>query len=111
MASSKNSVVIVSANRSAIGSFCGSLSSLPAHEISTHLIKDIVKKSKIDVSEIDEIILGQILTAGQGQNPARIAAINAGLPIESTAVGINQVCGAGLRAVAMGMQQVALTDG
>lgn len=110
MASSKNSVVIVSANRSAIGSFCGSLSFLPAHEISTHLIKDIVKKSKIDVSEIDEIILGQILTAGQGQNPARIAAINAGLPIESTAVGVNQVCGAGLRAVAMGMQQLALND-
>ena len=60
MISSKNSVVIVSAIRSAIGSFCGALSSLPAHEISTHLIKDIVKKSKIDVSEIDEIILGQI---------------------------------------------------
>ena len=107
MFSSKDSVVIVSAKRSAIGSFCGSLSSLPAHEIGSEVIKDIIKKTAIDASEIDEVILGQVLTAGQGQNPARQAAIKAGLPVEKTALGINQVCGAGLRAVAMGMQQLS----
>ena len=110
MVSSKDSVVIVSAKRSAIGSFCGSLSSLPAHEIGSEVIKDIIKKTAIDASEIDEVILGQVLTAGQGQNPARQAAIKAGLPVEKTALGINQVCGAGLRAVAMGMQQLSMVD-
>ena len=110
MFSSKDSVVIVSAKRSAIGSFCGSLSSLPAHEIGSEVIKDIIKKTAIDASEIDEVILGQVLTAGQGQNPARRAAIKAGLPVEKTALGINQVCGAGLRAVAMGMQQLSMGD-
>ena len=110
MFSSKDSVVIVSAKRSAIGSFCGSLSSLPAHEIGSEVIKDIIKKTAIDASEIDEVILGQVLTAGQGQNPARQAAIKAGLPVEKTALGINQVCGAGLRAVAMGMQQLSMGD-
>ena len=110
MFSSKDSVVIVSAKRSAIGSFCGSLSSLPAHEIGSEVIKDIIKKTAIDASEIDEVILGQVLTAGQGQNPARQAAIKAGVPVEKTALGINQVCGAGLRAVAMGMQQLSMGD-
>ena len=110
MVSSKNSVVIVSAKRSAIGSFCGSLSSIPAHEIGSQVIKDLIKKTAIDASQIDEIILGQVLSAGQGQNPARQAAIKAGLPVEKTAVGINQVCGAGLRAVAMGMQQLSMGD-
>ena len=110
MVSSKNSVVIVSAKRSAIGSFCGSLSSIPAHEIGSQVIKDLIKKTAIDPSQIDEIILGQVLSAGQGQNPARQAAIKAGLPVEKTAVGINQVCGAGLRAVAMGMQQLSMGD-
>ena len=99
MVSSKDSVVIVSAKRSAIGSFCGSLSSLPAHEIGSEVIKNIIKKTAIDASEIDEVILGQVLTAGQGQNPARQAAIKAGVPVEKTALGINQVCGAWLRAV------------
>ena len=110
MVSSKNSVVIVSAKRSAIGSFCGSLSSIPAHEIGSQVIKDLIKETAIDASQVDEIILGQVLTAGQGQNPARQAAIMAGLPVEKTAVGINQVCGAGLRAVAMGMQQLSMED-
>ena len=110
MVSSKNPVVIVSAKRSAIGSFCGSLSSIPAHEIGSQVIKDLIKKTAVDVSQIDEIILGQVLSAGQGQNPARQAAIMAGLPVEKTAVGINQVCGAGLRAVAMGMQQLSMED-
>ena len=108
MVSSKSSVVIVSAKRSAIGSFCGSLSTIPAHEIGSQVIKDLIKKTAIDVTQIDEIILGQVLSAGQGQNPARQAAIMAGLPVEKTAVGINQVCGAGLRAVAMGMQQLSI---
>ena len=110
MVSSKNPVVIVSAKRSAIGSFCGSLSSIPAHEIGSQVIKDLIKETAIDASQVDEIILGQVLTAGQGQNPARQAAIMAGLPVEKTAVGINQVCGAGLRAVAMGMQQLSMED-
>ena len=110
MVSSKNPVVIVSAKRSAIGSFCGSLSSIPAHEIGSQVIKDLIKETAIDASQVDEIILGQVLTVGQGQNPARQAAIMAGLPVEKTAVGINQVCGAGLRAVAMGMQQLSMED-
>ena len=78
MVSSKNPVVIVSAKRSAIGSFCGSLSSIPAHEIGSQVIKDLIKETAIDASQVDEIILGQVLTAGQGQNPARQAAIMAG---------------------------------
>jgi acetyl-CoA C-acetyltransferase len=110
MTTSDNSIVIVSATRTAVGSFGGGISTLAAHDLGTQVIKDVAAKSKVDLGEIDEVILGQVLTAGQGQNPARQAAINAGIPVEKTALGVNQVCGAGLRAVAMGMQQLATND-
>ena len=100
------SVVIVGAKRSPIGSFNGALSSLSAHEIGAQVILDILQTSGIKNSDITETILGQVLTASQGQNPARQAHIAAGLPIESSAWNINQVCGSGLRAVSLGVQQI-----
>ena len=100
------SVVIVGAKRSPIGSFNGALSSLSAHEIGAQVILDILQTSGIKNSDITETILGQVLTASQGQNPARQTHIAAGLPIESSAWNINQVCGSGLRAVSLGVQQI-----
>lgn len=105
-----DSVVIVSAARTPIGAFCGALSSLPAHELGSEVIKTLVTSSELNVEDVDEIIMGQVLTAGQGQNPARQAAIQAGIPETKTAWGINQVCGSGLRAVALGMQQILCGD-
>ena len=110
MNASNQSIVIVSATRTAVGSFGGGLSSKPAHDLGSTLIKKIATSTNIDLAEIDEVILGQVLTAGQGQNPARQAAINAGIPDNKTALIVNQLCGSGLRAVAMGMQQLALRD-
>ena len=110
MNASNQSIVIVSATRTAVGSFGGRLSSKPAHDLGSTLIKKIATSANIDLAEIDEVILGQVLTAGQGQNPARQAAINAGIPDNKTALIVNQLCGSGLRAVAMGMQQLALRD-
>jgi len=110
MASSDTSVVIVSAARTPVGSFSGSLSSVPASYLGTSALKAAISRAKIDAAEVDEVILGQILTAGQGQNPARQAAIGAGVPKESPAWGMNQLCGSGLRAVALGMQQIASGD-
>ena len=110
MNASNQSIVIVSATRTAVGSFGGGLSSNPAHDLASTLIKKIATSTNIDLAEIDEVILGQVLTAGQGQNPARQAAINAGIPDNKTALIVNQLCGSGLRAVAMGMQQLALRD-
>ena len=110
MNASNQSIVIVSATRTAVGSFGGGLSSKPAHDLGSTLIKKIATSTNIDLAEIDEVILGQVLTAGQGQNPARQAAINAGIPDDKTALIVNQLCGSGLRAVAMGMQQLALRD-
>ena len=104
------SVVIVSATRTAVGSFCGGLASIPAHDLGAVLIKKVAESANIDLSEIDEVILGQILTAGQGQNPARQAAMKAGVPEEKTAFLVNQLCGSGLRAVALGAQQLILGD-
>ncbi len=103
-------VVIVSAARTAVGSFNGSFANTPAHELGAAVIEAVVARAGIDKAEVSETILGQVLTAGQGQNPARQAAIRAGLPIEASAWGINQVCGSGLRAVALGAQNVALGD-
>jgi len=103
-------VVIVSATRTAVGSFCGGLASIPAHDLGAVLIKKVAESANIDLSEIDEVILGQILTAGQGQNPARQAAMKAGVPEEKTAFLVNQLCGSGLRAVALGAQQLILGD-
>ncbi|MCA0204080.1 MAG: acetyl-CoA C-acetyltransferase [Proteobacteria bacterium] len=103
-------VVIVSAGRTAVGSFNGSFANTPAHELGAAVIDAVVARAGIDKAEVSETILGQVLTAGQGQNPARQAAILAGLPQEASAWGINQVCGSGLRAVALGAQHVQLGD-
>jgi acetyl-CoA C-acetyltransferase len=103
-------VVIASAARTAVGSFLGSFASTPAHELGRTVIEAVVARAGVDKSEVSETILGQVLTAAQGQNPARQAHINAGLPQESAAWGINQVCGSGLRAVALGAQHIILGD-
>ena len=103
-------VVIVSAARTAVGSFNGAFAATPAHEMGAAVIEAVVARAGVDKAEVSETILGQVLTAGQGQNAARQAHILAGLPKESSAWGINQVCGSGLRAVALGAQHVQLGD-
>ena len=103
-------VVIVAAGRTAVGSFNGAFAGTPAHELGGAVIEGVVARAGIDKAEVEETILGQVLTAGQGQNPARQAAIRAGLAKESSAWGLNQVCGSGLRAVALGAQHVTLGD-
>jgi acetyl-CoA C-acetyltransferase len=103
-------VVIASAARTPVGSFGGSLSDLAAHDLGKAAIEAVVARAGIEKSDVSETIMGQILSAGQGQNPARQAHINAGLPQESSAWGINQLCGSGLRAVAVGAQHVKLGD-
>ena len=110
MAGTGNGVVIVSAARTPVGSFNGSLSSVAASELGTTALKAAMARAKLEGSDIDEVILGQVLAAGAGQNPARQASINAGIPKESPAWGMNQLCGSGLRAVALGMQQIAAGD-
>ncbi|RZV98801.1 MAG: acetyl-CoA C-acetyltransferase [Rhodobacteraceae bacterium] len=103
-------VVIASAARTAVGSFSGSFANTPAHDLGAAVLEEIVARAGIEKADVSETILGQVLTAGQGQNPARQAHVNAGLPIESAAGGINQVCGSGLRAVALGAQHIQLGD-
>ncbi len=103
-------IVIVGAARTAVGSFSGVLSGMPAHELGAIAIKAALERAKVDAAEVDEVILGQILAAGQGQNPARQAAMKAGVPQEATAWGLNQLCGSGLRTVAIGMQQILNGD-
>ncbi|HAC48965.1 acetyl-CoA acetyltransferase [Sulfitobacter sp. HI0082] len=103
-------VVIASAARTAVGSFGGAFANTPAHDLGAAVLKELVARAGVDPSEISETILGQVLTAAQGQNPARQAHINAGLPKESAAWGINQVCGSGLRAVALAAQHIQLGD-
>ncbi|WP_136683497.1 acetyl-CoA C-acetyltransferase [Falsirhodobacter xinxiangensis] len=103
-------VVIVSAARTAVGSFGGAFAGIPAHELGAAVIEEVVRRAGVEKAEVEETILGQVLTAGQGQNPARQAHILAGLPQESSAWGINQVCGSGLRAVALGAQHIQLGD-
>ena len=103
-------VVIASAARTAVGSFSGSFGNTPAHDLGTTVLEALVSRAQVDKSEVSETIMGQVLTAGQGQNPARQAHVNAGLPVESAAWGINQVCGSGLRAVALAAQHVQLGD-
>ena len=107
---SSDDIVIVSAGRTAVGSFSGSFAATPAHDLGAAVIKGVLENAKIEAADVDEVILGQVLTAGQGQNPARQASINAGVPIEASAWSLNQVCGSGLRAVALGMQQIANGD-
>jgi acetyl-CoA C-acetyltransferase len=103
-------VVIVSAGRTAVGSFNGSFAATPAHDLGAAVIAGVVARAGVAPGEVSETILGQVLTAGQGQNPARQAHIKAGLPKESSAWSINQVCGSGLRAVALGAQHIQLGD-
>ena len=103
-------IVIASAARTAVGSFLGAFANTPAHDLGATVLKAVVARAGIDKSEVSETILGQVLTAGQGQNPARQAHINAGLPVESAAWSINQVCGSGLRAVALAAQHIKLGD-
>lgn len=103
-------VVIASAARTAVGSFCGSFSNTPAHDLGAAVLEELVARAGIEKGEVSETILGQVLTAGQGQNPARQAHIKAGLAKESAAWSINQVCGSGLRAVALAAQHIRLGD-
>ena len=108
--SASSSIVVASAARTPVGSFNGAFATTPAHDLGTVAIKGVLDRAGVDAAEVDEVILGQILTAAQGQNPARQAAINAGVPKEATAWGLNQLCGSGLRAIAIGMQQIATGD-
>lgn len=108
--SASNSIVVASAARTAVGSFNGAFAATPAHELGAVVIRELLARASVEPGEVDEVILGQVLTAAQGQNPARQASINAGLPKETTAWGLNQVCGSGLRAIALGMQQIAAGD-
>ncbi len=103
-------VVIVAAGRTAIGAFNGSLSSLPASELGTVVIKGLLDKTGVAPEQVDEVILGHVLTAGCGQNPARQASVNAGVPHSTPALTINKVCGSGLKSVAMAAQAIALGD-
>jgi acetyl-CoA C-acetyltransferase len=99
-------VVIVGAARTPVGSFNAAFANTPAHDLGAVAIKEALKRAKVAGEEVDEVILGQVLTGGQGQNPARQAAMAAGVPKEKTAWGLNQLCGSGLRAVALGLQQI-----
>ena len=103
-------IVIVSAARTPVGSFNGVFANVEAHELGAEAVKAAMARAGIEGGEVDEVILGQVLTAGHGQNPARQAAMAAGVPQEKTAWGLNQLCGSGLRAVALGMQQIANGD-
>ncbi|TJX06379.1 MAG: acetyl-CoA C-acetyltransferase, partial [Mesorhizobium sp.] len=103
-------IVVASAARTPVGSFNGAFATTPAHELGAMVIKELLSRAGVEPAEVDEVILGQVLTAAQGQNPARQASIEAGLPKETTAWGLNQVCGSGLRAIALGMQQIATGD-
>ena len=110
MSIEKKNIVITSASRTAIGTFRGSLKNMQAHELGSFVAKDVLKKSNLQSDDIDELIMGQVLTGGAGQNPSRQAAINIGLPVEKTAYVINQVCGSGLRSVAAGYQAIMSND-
>ena len=110
MAGSGQDVVIVSAARTPVGSFNGALSSVPAHDLGKVAIEAAMERASVKPGEVEEVIMGQILTAGQGQNPARQASVNAGVPVESPAWVVNQLCGSGLRAVALGLQQIKNGD-
>lgn len=106
----KNSIVVASAARTPVGSFNGAFATVPAHELGAVAIKAALERAGVDGKNVDEVIMGQILQAAQGQNPARQAAMAAGIPQEATSWSLNQLCGSGLRAVAIGMQQIATGD-
>ena len=103
-------IVIASAARTPVGSFNGAFANVPAHELGAAAITAALERAGVDPKEVDEVIMGQILAAGEGQNPARQAAMAAGCPQETTAWGLNQLCGSGLRTIAIGMQQIAMGD-
>jgi acetyl-CoA C-acetyltransferase len=103
-------IVIASAKRTAVGSFNGAFANTPAHELGAAAVKAAIEAARLEPADVDEVILGQILAAGAGQNPARQAALKAGVPQEKTAFGVNQLCGSGLRAVALGLQQIVNGD-
>src|SRR3989475_2838683 len=106
----KDDIVIVAAARTPVGAFNGAFATLPAHELGKVAIQETLKRADVDGAQVSEVILGQILTAGQGQNPARQASIAAGIPVESPAWSVNQLCGSGLRAVALGYQAILNGD-
>jgi acetyl-CoA C-acetyltransferase len=108
MSTEKSTVVIASATRTPVGAFNGSLASLPAHELGKVAIRGALERARLEPGEVSEVIMGQILAAGAGQNPARQASILAGIPVDAPAWGMNQLCGSGLRAVALGAQQIQL---
>ena len=110
MSNKLKEVVIVSAIRTPIGTYKGSLKNIKSDQLGSIVIKEVLKKSKFTGDEIDEVIMGQVLTAGAGQNPARQAAVNAGIPISKPAYLVNQVCGSGLRAVISGYQSIKLGE-
>jgi len=110
MSSKSKEVVIVGAIRTPIGAYKGSLKNMKSHQLGSIVIKEVLNKSKFNKDEIDEVIMGQVLTAGVGQNPARQAAVNAGMPISKPAHIVNQVCGSGLRAVISGYQSIKLGE-
>jgi acetyl-CoA C-acetyltransferase len=108
MSTDQSTVVIASATRTPVGAFNGSLASLPAHELGKVAIRGALDRARLEPGEVSEVIMGQILAAGAGQNPARQASILAGIPVDAPAWGMNQLCGSGLRAVALGAQQIQL---
>jgi len=108
MSTDQSTVVIASATRTPVGAFNGALASLPAHELGKVAIRGALERARLEPGEVSEVILGQILAAGAGQNPARQASILAGIPVDAPAWGMNQLCGSGLRAVALGAQQIEL---
>jgi acetyl-CoA C-acetyltransferase len=110
MSSAGASIVIVGAARTPVGAFNGAFANVPAHELGATVVREALARAGVEAAEVDEVILGQVLSAGEGQNPARQAAMKAGVPKEATAWGLNQLCGSGLRAVALGMQQIVTGD-
>jgi acetyl-CoA C-acetyltransferase len=110
MSKDASTIVIAGAARTPVGAFNGTLASLPAHELGKVAIAAALERARVETGEVSEVIMGQILTAGQGQNPARQASIGAGIPVDAPAWGMNQLCGSGLRAVALGAQQIKLGD-
>ena len=110
MESNKKKVVITAAVRTAIGTLDGSLKNMQGHDLGSIVIREVLKRSKIKPDDVDEVIIGQVLTGAVGQNSARQAAIKAGLAVEKTACVINQVCGSGLRSVAAGYQAIMSND-
>jgi len=106
----RDDIVIVSAARTPVGAFNGAFASLSAHELGKAAVRESLKRAGVEGAQVSEVVLGQILTAGEGQNPARQASIAAGIPVETPAWGINQLCGSGLRAVALGYQAILNGD-